>query len=243
MKHLKTFESFNEPVNEELLGFGKKDKKSKKGSAYKRTIEFLKGDSDEAKKIKEIYKEKFEGKSDSDIQKDRSLLGFMKQITRLGAKWAKDNKMDAADYTFKQIQTVMREDFDRPFRGGADHTIGESYNQDMINYLTENLDFNRRDLESLNEGLIDWFVKIVNNMDKGGRAKDFISEMPSKIKTLKRIKGDKGLKSEPTPEEMSAIIKMADKDGYLGKLSVKDGKLAYIKASDIKTSGWKSTHG
>jgi hypothetical protein len=97
---------------------------------------------------------------------------------------------------------------------------------EMINFLVENNGFRRSSLESLNEGLLDWFVKVVNNMDKGGRAKDFISEMPQKIKTLKRAKG--GLKEDPTTEEMALVMQQAEKDGYLGKLSAKDGKLVYM---------------
>jgi hypothetical protein len=118
MKHLKTFENFNKPVNEELFGLGKKD-------AYKRTIEFLEGDSEEAKKVKEIYEKNFKGKSDSDIRKDRNLLGLMQQITALGAKWANKNKMEAKDYTFKQVQTVLEENFDRKFKGGPNLGTGE----------------------------------------------------------------------------------------------------------------------
>lgn len=118
MKYLKTFESFNDPVNEELFGLGKKD-------AYKRTVEFLEGDSEEAKKVKEIYEKNFKGKSSSDIRKDKNLLGLIQQITRIGAKWANDNKMEAKDYSFKQIQTVLEEDFDRKFRGGPNLGTGE----------------------------------------------------------------------------------------------------------------------
>jgi hypothetical protein len=119
MKHLKKFENFSkDPINEELLGLGKKD-------AYKKTIEFLQGDSKQSKEIKDIYEKNFKGKSDSDIRKSNNLFPLMQRITRLGAIWAKENKMDDKDYTFKQIQTVLEENFDRKFRGGPNLTSGE----------------------------------------------------------------------------------------------------------------------
>lgn len=124
MKHLKKFENFNEPVNEDLFGFlSLKDK-----SAYNYLIEFLEGDSEEAKKIKEIYEKNFVGKSNDEIGKDKNLLDLMQKITRMGAKWAIVNKKTQKDYTFKQIQTVMEENFSRKFRGGgaSSNVVGES---------------------------------------------------------------------------------------------------------------------
>lgn len=108
-----------EPV-EEI--FGKKSKKK----AYQNTAEFVEGDSEEAKKAKELYDKHLKGKDDSEIRKDKNLLKVMQHITKLGAKWAKENKMEPKDYSFKQIKTVLEGDYDRAFTGGTDVTVGES---------------------------------------------------------------------------------------------------------------------
>jgi len=118
MKHLKTFESFQEPVNEEIFGLGKKD-------AYKRTVEFLEGDSKEAKEIKDLYDKYLKGKSESEIEDSPRSMGVMKRITQLGTKWAKENKMDSKNYSYKQIRTVLEEDYGRKFKGGPDLSTGE----------------------------------------------------------------------------------------------------------------------
>lgn len=112
-----------EPV-EEI--FGKKSKKR----AYQNTVEFVEGDSEEAKKAKELYEKHLKGKDDSEIRKDRNLLKIMQHITKLGAKWAKENKMEPKDYSFKQIRTVLEGDYDRAFTGGTDVTVGESKEED-----------------------------------------------------------------------------------------------------------------
>lgn len=120
-----TFE--NEMDNEEVLEFfGKKSSKK----AYQRTVDFIEGNSEEAKKIKELYENHLKGKDDSEIRKDKNLLKVMQHITALGAKWAKANKMEAADYSFKQIRTVLEGDFDRKFTGGTNVAVGESKNPD-----------------------------------------------------------------------------------------------------------------
>jgi peptide methionine sulfoxide reductase MsrA len=108
-----------EPTNEI---FGKKDK----GDAYKNTIEFVEGDSEEAKKITELYDKYLKGKDDNEIRKSPQLLKVMQHITALGAKWAKANKMEPKDYSFKQIKTVIEKDFDRKFTGGVNVAVGES---------------------------------------------------------------------------------------------------------------------
>lgn len=122
MKHLKKFESFSVPV-ETNEGIG--DIFSGK-AAYKRTVEFLDGGSEEAKEIKNIYKEIKDSvqkgdKEFSDENKDR-----MKRITSIGAKWANANKMEAKDYAYSSIKTVLEEDYQRKFKGGPDLNIGES---------------------------------------------------------------------------------------------------------------------
>lgn len=119
--HLKTFESFEhnsvEPIDE-IFG-GKKD--------YKAVADFLEGDSPEAAKIKDWYDKYIKGLSDKEIRKSPRAKGVMQQITKLGHKWAKENKMaQPKDFSFKQIQTVLEEDYDRKFVGGTDVTIGES---------------------------------------------------------------------------------------------------------------------
>ena len=134
MKNIKRFEDFvsesYEMKNEKFFGFGKdKGEKKKRPSgsgAYKNTIEFLEGDSDEAKKVMEYYNEYIKGKEDSELRKDSVALRVIAQITRLGAKWAKDNKMTPKDYNYSNIRTVLEEKFDRKFHGGGDLTIGES---------------------------------------------------------------------------------------------------------------------
>jgi len=96
----------------------------------------------------------------------------------------------------------------------------------------------------LNEGFFDWFVDLINNMDKGGKAKDFLEEMPGKINSLIRVgkKGDKrGLDGQPSEEEIKRATQEADKDGYLGKLSAKDGKLVYISSKDAKSRSKTTT--
>lgn len=115
MKHLKRFESFSDENTNEGWFSGK--------DAYKRTVEFLDGDSEEAKQIKAIYKEiKDSGKSDRDTEN----LERMKKITAIGQQWAKANKMDVQDYAYSSIRTVLEEDFQRKFKGGPDLNVGES---------------------------------------------------------------------------------------------------------------------
>lgn len=119
------FESIELPTEEEINEiFGKKKDKGK--SAYKNTAKFVEGDSEEAKKVKEHYDKYLKGKEDSEIKKDSKLLKIMQHITQLGAKWAKENKMEPKDYSFKQIRTVLEGDYDRVFTGGTDVTVGES---------------------------------------------------------------------------------------------------------------------
>lgn len=92
---------------------------------------------------------------------------------------------------------------------------------------------------NINEGFFDFFVNMINNMDKGGKAKDFLEDMPKKIKSYirlgKKTNGKKGLMKEPTAEQLSKVTSEAEKDGYLGNLSAKDGKLVYIPAKDVKS--------
>lgn len=115
MKHLKRFESFSTESTNEGWFSGK--------DAYKRTVEFLEGDSEESKQIKATYKEiKDSGKPDRDPEN----LERMKKITAIGQKWAKANKMDVQDYAYSSIRTVLEEDFQRKFKGGPDLNIGES---------------------------------------------------------------------------------------------------------------------
>lgn len=111
--------------------FKRKGKKSG-SSAYKNTIDFIEGDSEEAKKIKDYYDKYLKDKSDSDIKNNNGLLKLIGIINNLGAKWAKANKMDSRDYTFKQIRTVLEGDFDRKFTGGTNVTVGESKVNEML---------------------------------------------------------------------------------------------------------------
>lgn len=118
MKHLKKFESFSVDQTNE----GIKDIFSGK-SAYKRTVEFIESDSEEAKQIVALYKEiKDSGKN----EKDPENLERMKKITALGQQWAKANKMDVQDYAYSSIRTVLEEDFQRKFKGGPNLNVGES---------------------------------------------------------------------------------------------------------------------
>ena len=97
---------------------------------------------------------------------------------------------------------------------------------------------------NLNENFFTWFVDLVNNMDKGGKAKDFLEEMPGKITSLVRVgkKGDKrGLDGQPSQEEIQRVTKEADTDGYLGNISAKDGKLVYISSKDAKSKSSRTT--
>jgi len=107
MKYLKTFENYDQNINEEIFGMKSADEK-----AYKRTTEFLEGDSEEAKKVKEIYKSMKESGKANDTN-------IWKQITLLGSQWASKNKMEAKDYAFSQIRTVLEKEFDRFFKGGS----------------------------------------------------------------------------------------------------------------------------
>jgi hypothetical protein len=105
----------------EDLEEGLKDLFSSK-NAYKRTVEFLEGDSAEAKEILKMLKAiEDSGKP----MRDPANLKMMQKITATGVKWAKANNMDADDYTFKQLQTVYKKDFDRKFTGGKDLSTGE----------------------------------------------------------------------------------------------------------------------
>lgn len=119
MKHLKRFESFSTP---EETNEGIRDIFSGK-SAYKRTVEFIDGDSAEAKEIKNIYKEiKDSGKPETDpVNRSRMI-----KITSLGQKWANANNMEAKDYAYSSIKTVLEEDYSRKFKGGVNTNIGES---------------------------------------------------------------------------------------------------------------------
>ena len=110
MKHLKTFENYNQSINEEFFGLKSADEK-----AYKNTATFLNGDSEEAKKVKELFK-KMKPDENTPIKLDNNL---MKQITVLGAQWANKNKMIEKDYTFSQIKTVLEKEFGRNFKGGS----------------------------------------------------------------------------------------------------------------------------
>ena len=129
LKHLKKFEAFDiesdiENKNESI--FRRKDKDSGK-SAYKNVADFIEGDSEEAKKIKSYYDKYIKGLSDSEIKNSPRAKGVMKQITSLGQKWARENKMaQPKDFSFKQIRTVLEGDYERGFKGGTDVTIGES---------------------------------------------------------------------------------------------------------------------
>lgn len=128
MKYIKTFESFS-PVNEEEE-FLKKFLTGE--SAYKETAEFLDSDSEEAKKVKEIYSEiKKQAEEDGEFkdgkvqlsaknERDPFYLQRMKAITNLGKKWGDANKMDPKFFGYSQIKTVLEKDFDRYFRGGAE---------------------------------------------------------------------------------------------------------------------------
>ena len=71
MKHLKTFENYNQSINEEFFGLKSADEK-----AYKNTATFLNGDSEEAKKVKELFK-KMKPDENTPIKLDNNL---MKQI-------------------------------------------------------------------------------------------------------------------------------------------------------------------
>jgi hypothetical protein len=123
MKHLKKFESFS-PINEEE---GLKDFfKGADEKAYKKTVDFINGDSEEAKKIKELYKGVERDKDGKALAESAKNKQIVKDITRLGVSWASKNRMDSADYTYKQIDTVMQKDFSRAFKGGANLTVGES---------------------------------------------------------------------------------------------------------------------
>lgn len=107
--------------DDEELEEGLKDLFSSKG-AYKRTVEFLEGDSPEAKEILNMLKAiEDSGKP----MRDPANLKMMQKITATGVKWAKANNMDADDYTFKQLQTVYKKDFDRKFTGGPNLNTGE----------------------------------------------------------------------------------------------------------------------
>jgi hypothetical protein len=116
MKYLKTFENYNQGINEEIFGIGK----SADEKAYKLTADFLNGDSEEAKKVKELFK-KMKPDEKTPIKIDTNI---MKQITLLGSQWANKNKMEAKDYAFSQIRTVLEKDFSRIFKGGVDVTTG-----------------------------------------------------------------------------------------------------------------------
>lgn len=125
MKHLKTFENFSKDTYtdlekvDEIFGFGKK------GSAYQRTIDFVEGDSDEAKEVIELYNKFLKGKKESELRGNPQALKVMKAITKIGMKYAKENKLDSQDYTYKQIRTVLEKDFDRKFKGGTNTDTGE----------------------------------------------------------------------------------------------------------------------
>jgi len=137
MKYLKKFESFSGEETNEGIG----DFFSGKG-AYKRTVEFIDGDSEESKQIKEIYKEiKDSKKSETDPENKSRMI----KITALGQQWAKANKMDAQDYAYSSIRTVLEEDYARRFKGGPDLNIGESKKySNPRNTRTRNTRRNRR---------------------------------------------------------------------------------------------------
>ena len=118
MKHIKKFENFE--INEEILGFGK----GAGEKAYQLTANFLEGDSNEAKEVKDLYnKIKESGKPERDPENLRT----MQKITAIGAKWANANKMDSRDYSYSQIKTVLEKDWDRFFKGGVNTSVGESF--------------------------------------------------------------------------------------------------------------------
>ena len=99
---------------------------------------------------------------------------------------------------------------------------------------------------NLNEGFLNFFVNLVNNIEKGGRGKLWLEKLPNKIKSLLRLgkKGDKrGLSKEPTADEVARVTSEADKDGYLGRVSVKEGKLIYINSRDSKSISPNTTAG
>lgn len=91
-------------------------------SAYKAQAKFLEGSSDEAKKVKKLYSEIVKSKkklSDPEV-KQKAL-----NITKLGAMFARKNKLIEKDYSYSQLKTVLDENYSRAFKGGANLTTGE----------------------------------------------------------------------------------------------------------------------
>lgn len=136
-KYLDNFDKFYDSykndleINEKSLFKKNKDKKKSGASQYQNVIDFLEGDSEEAKKIKKLYEDEIKGKSNSELKKDKRALKAMQIISQIGAKWAKENKMaQTKDFSFKQIRTVLEGDFDRKFSGGTNVTVGESKKND-----------------------------------------------------------------------------------------------------------------
>ena len=167
-EHLKTFENFSN-FNQEDVNESRMSKK-----AYRRTSEFLEGDSKEAKEVNDLYDKYLSGKSAKEVMRDPKLKNISMRISRLGAKFAKENKMSAKDYTYSMVRTVKEGDFDRKFHGGVDVTIGENHEysrEEMIEMicrgedclysveeLSEMSDDELKVLCSHNEGLRDMFT-------------------------------------------------------------------------------------
>lgn len=118
MKHLKTFESFQQINEEEFIG-AVKDMLSGK-SAYKTTIKYLESKSKEAEEAINLWKEIKDSGKPAKQQLDK-----VDRINRLGRKWAEANKMSGNDYDYKAVDTVMNGEWGRKFHGGTNVTVGE----------------------------------------------------------------------------------------------------------------------
>lgn len=122
-------DEFQNEMNEMFDKFKKKNKKGKRAKghfAYSRTIEYIEGDSEEAKKSKEYYEKYLKDVTDSEIRKSTKLLKITQQITNLGFKWARKNKMTPKDYSYREVKTVLEEDYNRVTHGGPNLMVGES---------------------------------------------------------------------------------------------------------------------
>jgi len=118
MKHLKTFESFQQINEEEFIG-AVKDMISGK-SAYKTTIAYLDSKSKEAEEAIKLWSEIKDSGKPAKQQLDK-----VDRINRLVRMWAESNKIEGNDYYYNHVDTVMKGEWGRKYHGGTNVTVGE----------------------------------------------------------------------------------------------------------------------